>query len=200
VFVNDFIRLVQLHSNARQVHHILANAINDGFHPNDASDSPACREPVSLKKLQQGDCSWGAIKAVLGCVIDTENMTIQLPEHGVAPLLEILDSIPPTQTQTSVKKWHKILGELCSMSLALPGAHNIFSSMQNALSNKSGSCVNLNKGVHHALEDFWWMHDNIASHPTRNAELVALDPVAEGHHDASGSGVFGFLVPRWSLV
>eukprot|EP00804_Cyclotella_cryptica_P029635 CCRYP_019021-RA/>CCRYP_019021-RA protein AED:0.08 eAED:0.21 QI:0/-1/0/1/-1/0/1/0/359 len=162
--------------------------------------TPQRREPVSLKKLQQGDCSWGTLKAVLGWVIDTEKMTIQLPDHRVARLLEILDSIPPTQKRTSVKKWHKVLGELRSMSLALPGSRNIFSSMQTALSNMSGTRVKLNKGVHHALEDFRWMHDNIASRPTRIAELVPLDPAAEGHHDASGSGVGGIWFPSATLV
>eukprot|EP00804_Cyclotella_cryptica_P008354 CCRYP_018334-RA/>CCRYP_018334-RA protein AED:0.31 eAED:0.31 QI:0/0/0/1/0/0/2/0/417 len=127
-------------------------------------------------------------------------MTIQLPDHRVARLLEILDSIPPTQKRTSVKKWHKVLGELRSMSLALPGSRNIFSSMQPALSNMSGTRVKLNKGVHHALEDFRWMHDNIASRPTRTAELVPLDPAAEGHHDASGSGVGGIWFPSATLV
>eukprot|EP00804_Cyclotella_cryptica_P008355 CCRYP_018334-RB/>CCRYP_018334-RB protein AED:0.28 eAED:0.28 QI:0/0/0/1/0/0/2/0/291 len=72
--------------------------------------------------------------------------------------------------------------------------------MQPALSNMSGTRVKLNKGVHHALEDFRWMHDNIASRPTRTAELVPLDPAAEGHHDASGSGVGGIWFPSATLV
>ncbi|KAL7475517.1 LOW QUALITY PROTEIN: hypothetical protein ACHAW6_001427, partial [Cyclotella cf. meneghiniana] len=56
------------------------------------------------------------------------------------------------------------------------------------------------KGVHHALEDFWWIHDNIASRPTQIAELVPLDPVAEGHHDVSGSGAGGIWFPSAMLV
>eukprot|EP00804_Cyclotella_cryptica_P026952 CCRYP_014780-RA/>CCRYP_014780-RA protein AED:0.28 eAED:0.28 QI:0/0/0/1/0/0/2/0/187 len=44
------------------------------------------------------------------------------------------------------------------------------------------------------------MHDNIASRPTRIAELVPLDPVAEGHHDASGSGAGGIWFPSATLV
>jgi hypothetical protein len=154
VFVDDFIGLAQLHSNTCRVRHILLNAIDDVFRPNGANYSLAHRKPMSLKKLQQGDCSWGTIKAVLGWIIYTENMTIHLPEHRVKRLLEILDSIPPTQKHTSIKKWHKVLGELCSMPLALPGSHNIFSSMQNALSNKTSTQVNLNKVVHHTLDDF----------------------------------------------
>jgi hypothetical protein len=44
------------------------------------------------------------------------------------------------------------------------------------------------------------MHDNIASCPTRIAELVPLDPVAEGHHDASGSSAGGVWFPSANLV
>ena len=116
-----------------------------------------------MKKLQQGDCSWGTIKLVLGWVIDTVAMTIQLPQRRVERLAEILASIPRTQKRTSAKKWHKVLGELRSMALALPGSRNIFSQLQNALSTKKGARVTLRKGVHDALDDFRWMHENIAS-------------------------------------
>ena len=109
---------------------------------------------MSLKKLHEGDCSWGTLKLILGWIIDTINMTIQLPPHRVARLAEILASIPPTQRRTSVKKWHSVLGELRSMALALPGSRNIFSTMQHALSAKTGGRVALSKGVHDALDDF----------------------------------------------
>ena len=200
VFVDDFIGLAQQQSNCRRVRCILLTAIDDVFRPNDPDDSPARREPVSLKKLRQGDCSWGTIKLVLGWVIDTINMTIHLPSHRVDRLADILASVPVTQKRTSVKKWHKLLGELRSMSLALPGSRNIFSTMQNALSLSSGCRVALKKGVHDALNDFRWMHSNIASRPTRIAELVPLAPVAEGHHDASGTGAGGVWFPGPNVI
>ena len=71
----------------------------------------------------------------------------------------------------------------------------MFSHMQHALTNKLGTRVSLRKGVHHALEDFRWMLDNIASCPTRIAELVPLLSSAEGHHDASGAGAGGIWFP-----
>jgi hypothetical protein len=43
------------------------------------------------------------------------------------------------------------------MPLALPGLRNIFSTMQNGLALKTGGRLALDKGVHHALEYFWWM-------------------------------------------
>jgi hypothetical protein len=65
------------------------------------------------------------------------------------------------------------------MSLALPGSRNIFSTMQNALASKTSGRLALNKGVHHALEDFRWMQENISTRPTWITEVVPLPPVAE---------------------
>ena len=66
---------------------------------------------------------------MLGWIIDTMLMTIHLPPHRVERLAEILAIIPSTQKRTSLKKWHKVLGKLRSMALALPGARNMFSHM-----------------------------------------------------------------------
>jgi hypothetical protein len=162
---------------------------------------------VSLKKLREGDCSWGTLKLTLGWIINTINMTIQLPPHCVEQLAEIFASIPSTQRRTSVKKSHSILGELLrSMTLALPESRNIFSMMQHALSAKTGGRVALNKGVHDALDEFRWMHNNIASRPTRIAEIIPLLPAAEAYHNASGTGAGGVwflgnhITPRKGFV
>ena len=128
-------------------------------------------------------------------------MTIQLPPHRIERLSEILSSIPVTQKRTSVRKWHKVLGELRSMSLALPGAQNLFSHMQLALSKKLKGRVALNKGVYHALDDFRWMLADIENRPTRIAELVPLlASAAERHHDVSGLGAGGVWFPADHLV
>jgi hypothetical protein len=153
-----------------------------------------------MKKLLEGDCSWGTIKLILGWIIDTDNLTIRLPPHRIARLADILASVPRSQHRTSIKKWHSILGELRSMALALPGARNIFSTMQNALANKTGGRVALHKGVHDALDDFRWIHKHISTRPTRIAELVPLHPVAEGHHDASGTGAGGIWFPSTTIT
>lgn len=204
IFVDDFIGLAQecttgQRSHPRRVRRLLLHAIDDVFRPNDSRDNQYRREPVSLKKLRKGDCSWSTIKLVLGWIIDTVNMTIHLPKHRVDRLAEILASIPVHQKRTSVRKWHKVLGELRSMALALPGARNLFSTMQRALASKIGGRVALNKGVHQALDDFRWLLHDITSRPTRIAELVPLAASADGHHDASGRGAGGVWFPSPSL-
>ena len=86
------------------------------------------------------------------------------------------------------------------MALALPGSRNIFSQLKNALFAKKGSQAALCKGVHDALDDFWWIHENVASRPTHIAELVPLALSAEGHHDASSVGDGGVWFPGTHLA
>ena len=93
-------------------------------------------------------------------------MTIKLPEHRIQRLGDILASIPVTQKRIGIKKWHKILGELCSMPLALPGARNLFSHMQLASEHKFGQRITLKKDVHHTLDDFRHLFHDIANQPT----------------------------------
>jgi hypothetical protein len=184
VYVDDFVGAAQCSPAGSQdldnrccVRRLLLQAVDDVFCPLSHGDGPDRREPVSMKKLAAGDCSWGTVKQVLGWVIDTVDMTIALPPHRATRLLEILDSFPPSQRRTSTKRWHGALGELRLMALALPGARHIFSSMQNALSTQSKNRHALGNGVHDALANIQWMHSNISTRPTRIAELVPLPPV-----------------------
>ena len=199
IFVDDFISLGQA-PFLRRVRKTLLHAIDQVIRPLDGHDSRYRREPVSMKKLRAGDCSWGTVKLVLGWIVDTVNLTIQLPPHREERLWEILNSIPRDQKRTSVKKWHKILGELRSMSVALPGSRNMFGRLQNALSLKEKGRVSLKKGVHQALDDFRWLASDLSSRPTRIPELVPLSPIAEGHHDASGAGAGGVWFPGQQAV
>jgi hypothetical protein len=199
VYVDDFIALAQ--RDKPRIRRILLHAVDSIFRPTDFQDGIHRREPVSIKKLKKGDLSWHTTKLVLGWIIDTVAMTITLPEHRQHRLGEILNSIPRTQKRISIKKWHKILGELRSMSLALPGAKNLFSILQAALSASSRTGrIALKKGVHDSLNDFQWIYNDICQRPTRIAEVVPLLPSALGYHDAAGIGAGGVWFPATDLA
>ena len=127
-------------------------------------------------------------------------MKIYPPPHQVEQLWEILNSIPPHQMRTSVKKWHTVLKKMRSVSLTLPGPRHMSSHLQNAFALKLGACVDLNKGVHQTLDDSQWLAKDITYQPTRIAKIVPLSPLAEGHHDESSIGVDGVWFPGMSLV
>ena len=159
------------------------------------NDSPSRRKPVSVKNLCNGGFSWYTIKIILRWIVDTIIMKIHLPLHCVKPLWEILNSIPNYQSCTSMKKWHTVLGKLRSMAIALTGACHIFGRLQNVITPKSNTRVDLSKGVHQDLDNFRWIAQECTSRPTRINELIQLSPLAEGHHDSSGKGAGGFWFP-----
>ena len=86
------------------------------------------------------------------------------------------------------------------MAMAHPGARNMFSHMQHALTTKTKTRVALNKEVHQALTDFRWLLHDIQSRPSQIAELVPLLSSAEGHHDACGKGAGDVWFPSPHLA
>ena len=103
IFVDDFIGTAQQSSNCDRVRQTLLHTINDVFRPLSPDDSTTCSEPVSLKKLPVGDCLWSTVNNVLGRIIDTVHLTIQLPPHCIDRLMQILADIPTSQQRTSIK-------------------------------------------------------------------------------------------------
>jgi hypothetical protein len=145
---------------------VLLHTLDDVFCQLHPDDSPHRREPSSTKKLEKGDAYWQTQKLILGWILDTLRMTLELPRHRADRLLEILDSIPPHQKRTSPKKWHKVLGELRLMAMALPGARGIFSLLQEAFRTETDKRLRLSCGVHDCLADFCWLLENLQARPT----------------------------------
>ena len=77
-----------------------------------------------------GDCKWSTYQVLLGWVIDTVNTTLSLPPHREKRFKKILMGIPQIQKCISVNKWNWVLGNLCSMTIDLPGAKGLFSHMK----------------------------------------------------------------------
>jgi hypothetical protein len=86
--------------------------------------------------MLKGDATWATRKTILGWMIDTIKMTVELPRHRIDRLFELLDSIAPAQRRSSVNKWEKLLGELHSMVLAIPGGRGLFSVLQEVLKKR----------------------------------------------------------------
>jgi hypothetical protein len=120
VYMDDFLHATQLppaeRSRARDT---LFECIDQVLRPLAPTDNPHRKEPISTKKLLQGDAAWSTKKTVLGWLIDTTRRTIELPPHRLQRLSELLASFPHHQRRTSRRKWQQLLGELRSMILAV---------------------------------------------------------------------------------
>jgi hypothetical protein len=195
VYVDDFIGLVQGGPHHRQhVKRALLATLDTMFRRLSPSDGPFRQEPAYIKKMKKGDATWATRKDILGWTVDTLQMTIELPPHRVTRLLEILDSVPAHHGRTSVKKWQKLLGELRSMVLAVPGGRWMFSLLQNVLAKRAEVTrrLRLTQPVRAILADFRLLARDLATRPTRLAELVPTDtPSTLGAHDAAAAGMSG---------
>ncbi|KAL7548224.1 hypothetical protein ACHAWF_016570 [Thalassiosira exigua] len=141
-------------------------------------------------------------KLVLDLVIDSVNLTIHLPPPPIE--WNILQKSWPVSPQSSDVPTPRSSTEFwgdCGLCPMLCREREISSVPCKRLSlKKSGPWVALNKGVHHALDGFCWLHANISKRPTRMAKLISLAPSTEGHHDTSGTGKGEVWFPSSLLV
>jgi hypothetical protein len=193
--VDDFIGMVQVGAaHRRHVKRALLATLDTVFRRLVRGNNPFHQKPASVKKMQKGDATWATRKVLLGWLVDTLKMTIEIPPHRVKRLFEILDNVPPHKGRTSVKKWQKLLGELQYMVLAVPGGKGMLSILQSVLSKRCDSTwrLRLTKPVHAILKDFRLLEQDLATRPTCLAELVPADrPSTLGAHDAAAAGMGG---------
>ena len=194
--MEDFLGLAQgPRHRRRHVRRTLFHALDKVFRPLDWQDAKQHKEVLRLKKLDTRDCSWSTCQTMLGWIVDSTNMTIALPPQYVARLKKIVHAIPRTQQRVGVDKWHRILGKLPSMALALPRARGLFSLMQEALCHVKGKRFTLSPGVHDALDNLKWLTEDVAKPPTRMYELIPIRPTLDGYHNASGYMCGGVVLP-----
>ena len=98
--------------------------------------------------------------------------------------------LPPNR-RLPVSKWHQILGELRSMSPALPGSRGLFSMLQEALRHTEGHRIRITRAIHHLAQDFLFLLQSLHERPTRLPELVPTYPSDIGACDACQIGMGG---------
>ena len=195
IYVDDFISLIQ-GPLWRRRHHIrgLLHSIDEVFRPLEPGDSPHRQHVPSTKKFKKGDGCLLEQKIILGWLLNTAKGTLELPPHRVERLNAIFEDLR-NKDRVSVKQWHKVLGELRSMSLGVPGSKGLFSTLQAALQYTEKNRIRINQPMRDQLQDFELLAKDLSRRPTRLSELVPDYPVAIGPHDASGEGMGGAWLP-----
>ena len=174
-------------------------AIDHVFRPLAPHDPAHRKEPASVKKMLKGEACWATTKRILGWDLDTVAETIHLPPHRLERLYELLESISPPHKRVSVKRWNQLVGELRSMSPALPGARGLFSILQDSLKRADRNRVRVTRYVWDMASDFRGIADSLQSRPTRLRELVPGNPEYIGASDVCISGMGGVWFARHHL-
>lgn len=196
-YVDDFVSLCQGPPKRRRTFlRTLFHTFHHVFRQLQSHDPATREEPISLSKLLKGESYWETRKVILGWILDSAKQTIELPPHRLARLYAILDDLVPSKKRIATKRWHKVLGELRSMVLAIPGLKGMFSLLQEAFRHENAGRIRLSSALHEFLADIRLLVDDLAARPTRMREIVPTDPSNVGATDAAGPGMGGvFFTP-----
>ena len=119
----------------------LLHLLDAVFRPIDAFDSEY-RKPILSKK-----------KALKG---DTYLCTCEHKER----LQQIFDDLC-NKTRVGVSLWQKVLGELCSMAIGIPGSHGLFSMLQEGLKYTDKGQIHITQEMLDQLSDFEYLKKDL---------------------------------------
>ena len=194
-YVDDFILLAQGGKRRRRrLRRILFHCVDRVFRPPDVADDEWKKDPNSVKKLRKGDGSFTTVKVVLGWLLDTVAGTIELPPHRLERLMELLEAFPKSRKSCPKRELQRLVGELRSMIIAIPGGVGCLSWLQERV-KEAGERVLLNQHFHDAIEDFRWLASDVGSRPTRFGKIVPEAPLYVGTADAAPPGMGGVWLP-----
>jgi hypothetical protein len=165
IYVDDFMSIVQ--GNARKrTHHrgALIHSLDNIFRPLDATDPATRKDVASHKKKAKGDSCYATRKVLLGWIVDALLGILALPAHQYARLLEFFTDLKGHQ-RVSLKKWHRVLGELRSMTLAIPGGRGLFSHLQHGFKHQDKFRIKINRGIPAQLDDFEHLARDLGAGP-----------------------------------
>jgi hypothetical protein len=193
VFVDDFITA----TNNQSIRHLthVSRAMLHGVHsifPPPAITKHPGEDPISQKKLANGEGAWCTTKEILGWEFDGEAFTIKLPLKKSDTICTTIRSILKQQ-KISLNKFQQIAGKLQHASFGMPGGKGLFSPLQRALIGNP-PFIQLTPALKQTLSDWRNIVRQIAKQPTSVLQLVMELPSFIGYSDACKLGAGGTWV------
>jgi len=206
VYVDDFMGLMEAPTATKLLHFTRAvlQGIHSVFPPPGPEDDPT-DEPISIKKLQQGNGLWSMWKEILGWLFDGITRCMQLPP----------DKVTKITTQLKATLHHKCIwfgdlkkinGKLMHAAIGIPNGQGLLSLLIQTLStkpNKPGykDCtMHLNAATRQALKDWLTLLPIAAQAPTPCQDLIAMPADFGRYCDSSKHGATGvWFGLNWAL-
>ena len=126
---------------------------------------------------------------MIGWDLDTIAHLLRLPPTCWDKVASALVAIPREAHTTSLRKWHKLLGLLRSITLAVTGSRRMLTQVQHALKRAAERHVQLTMDMHDELKAWRELVLSLANRPTYLRKLETFAPLWIGNTDASGSGM-----------
>ena len=192
VYIDDFIQLAQTQDPTQLTHlsRALLHAIHAVFPP-PAITGHAGEDPISLKKLHQGEGTWDTGKEILGWVFDGARRCIELPASKVERLTSELHQMA-RKRMAPRKMFEQLRGRLRHACIGIPAGKGLMGPIDAALQGeKRWIKIKGNQVLRDALQDFATIIKVLGKRPTHCRELVATEPGYVGFCDASTLGAGG---------
>ena len=192
VYVDDFCSMVQTSDVAhlRHVPRSLLHAIHSVFPPPDVTGHKG-GDPVSLKKLLEGEGTWDVRKEILGWVFDGARRCIELPPKKLDDIVGEIKAILRLPT-IPFKRFEKIVGKLRHAAIGLPAGKGLCAPFNQTIAIHPLRVALGPKGlVRPAFQDWLRLLADMRARPSHVNELVG-QPIADvGNMDASKVGAGG---------
>ena len=133
VFVDDFVGATN-NSDKSHLQHFsraMLYGVHSIFPPPEVSGHHG-QDPISQKKMDQGDGTWSTTKEILGWLVDGANFTIQLTPDKFEKIARLIKKVCKTKF-CEIKKIQELAGKLQHASFGIPGGKGLFSPIHRAL-------------------------------------------------------------------
>ena len=133
VFVDDFIGATN-NTNLEHLEHFsraMLYGVHSIFPPPEIMGHQG-QDPISQKKMDQGDGTWAHTKEILGWLIDGANFTLQLMPDKCEKICKLIKKVSSKQF-CALQKFQELAGKLQHASFGIPGGKRLFSPIFKAL-------------------------------------------------------------------
>ena len=147
--------------------------------------------PISKKKLLEGEETWSFTKEILGWELNRLHATITLPASKCEKICKLLKQ-SSKESHLSLKQFQRIAGKLQHASYAIPGGPGLFSQFDQVMKGASDRTV-LTSTLRKGFVDWKLLIQHLAKHPTHVKQLCKNEPHYIGYSDACKLGASGVL-------
>ena len=163
-----------------------------GFHsifpPPDVSGHQG-EDPISQKKLAQGEGTWSFHKQILGWLVDGANFTIQLMPEKCKKIAKLIKDITKRKA-VPLLAFQELAGKLQHASFAIPDGKSLFSPIHRAMQGLT-NYITIMSELRQTLTDWRTLVQHLAKCPTPVQLLVSDYPNFLQYMDACKLGARG---------
>ena len=198
VYVDDFAGAIQCTHPPALLHHsrALLHAIHSIFPPSPDPVKDPDDEPVSLKKLHEGEGIWAFRKEILGWIFDGITRTIELPPGKLKKIRDLSKQVL-RRGHASLTDFQSLVGKLQHACLGIPNGKGLLGPLYRLLPpadpKRHRKHIQIPPGsdAHSALRDLLTAMKLVANRPTKCNLLIPGWPHFVGFCDACRWGAGG---------